>query len=344
MNRRPIDRLSRRAFLGGFGAMGAVGLLGGLAAAVAAEPPLETGTIKLRQPVPVGGAYCGSQDFLAEELLKAEGFTDVRWVNVAGFQGTRNALASGEIDFNIQFAGSYIVAVDAGDPIVLLTGIHVGCYELFAAEPVRTIRDLKGKSVAVTELGSGRHLFFASALRYVGLDPGKDVTLITQPTQESMQLFTDGKIDAYMGFPPEPQALRAKKIGHVVLNSTADRPWSQYFCCMLAGNKEFVQKHPGATKRALRAILKATDMCALEPSRVAQVLVSRGITTSYDHTLQTLKELPYDTWRTFSPEDTVRFYALRLHEAGLIKTSPQKLIAQGTDWRFLNELKKELKG
>jgi NitT/TauT family transport system substrate-binding protein len=343
MNRRSTDRLSRRAFFGGCGAMGAVGLLGGLASAVAAEPLPETRTLKLRQLVPMG-ASCGPQDFLAEELLKAEGFTDMRWVNVAGFQGTRMALASGEIDFNIQFAGSYIVAVDAGEPIVLLTGIHVGCYELFAAEPVRTIHDLKGKRVAVPELGSGRHLFFASALRYVGLDPGKDVTLITQPAQESMQLFTEGKIDASMGFPPEPQELRTRQIGHVVLNSTTDRPWSQYFCCMLAGNKAFVMKHPVATKRAMRAFLKATDICALEPSRVAQVLVSREITMSYDSTLQTLKELPYDKWRTFNPEDTVRFYALRLHEAGLIKTSPQKIIAQGTDWRFLHELKKELKG
>jgi hypothetical protein len=39
-----------------------------------------------------------------------------------------------------------------------------------------------------------------------------------------------------------------------------------------------------------------------------------------------------------------RFYALRLREAGMIKSTPQRLIAQGTDWRFLNELKKELKG
>ena len=33
---------------------------------------------------------------------------------------------------------------------------------------------------------------------------------------------------------------------------------------------------------------------------------------------------------------------LRLHEAGMIKSSPQKIL-QGTDWRFFNELKKELK-
>ena len=41
--------------------------------------------------------------------------------------------------------------------------------------------------------------------------------------------------------------------------------------------------------------------------------------------------------------DTMRFYALRMHEAGMIKSSPQKIIADGTDWRFLNELKRELK-
>jgi NitT/TauT family transport system substrate-binding protein len=57
-----------------------------------------------------------------------------------------------------------------------------------------------------------------------------------------------------------------------------------------------------------------------------------------------MKEVPYGRWRQYNPEDTVRFYALRLHEAGIVKSSPQKIIADGTNWRFLNELKKELKG
>jgi len=140
------------------------------------------------------------------------------------------------------------------------------------------------------------------------------------------------------------QELRAKQIGHVVVSSTVDRPWSQYFCCMVAGHREFVRKHPVATKRAVRAILKATDLCAREPERVAQFLVDKGYVSGYDAALQVIKELPYNVWREYDPEDTVRFYALRLHEAGMLKSSPQKLIAQGTDWRFLKELKKELKG
>ena len=112
---------------------------------------------------------------------------------------------------------------------------------------------------------------------------------------------------------------------------------------MLAGNREFVRKHPVATKRVVRAILKATDLCATEPARVARRLVDGGFTARYDYALQTLNEVPYDKWREYDAEDTIRFYALRLHEAGMIKSSPQKIIADGTDWRFLNELKRELK-
>src|SRR5439155_158471 len=106
-----------------------------------------------------------------------------------------------------------------------------------------------------------------------------------------------------------------------------DQPWSHYFCCLLAGNREFVRTHPVATKRAVRAILKAADVCALEPERVARFLVDKGYTPNYDYALQTMQEVPYDKWREYDPEDTVRFYALRLHEAGMIKSSPQKLIA-----------------
>ena len=55
------------------------------------------------------------------------------------------------------------------------------------------------------------------------------------------------------------------------------------------------------------------------------------------------RRYPYDRWHEYDSEDTLRFYALRLHEAGMLKSSPNALLAEGTDWRFLNELKRELK-
>jgi NitT/TauT family transport system substrate-binding protein len=175
----------------------------------------------------------------------------------------------------------------------------------------------------------------------VGLDPSRDINFVTYPAAQSVQLLAGAKIDALLNFPPIPQELRAKKIGHVILNSSADRPWSQYFCCMISGNREFVRKHPIATKRAMRALLKAVDVCVTAPERAARIAADRGY--SYDHSLQAMREIPYANWRSFDPEDTIRFYALRLREAGLIKSSPNKIIADGTDWRFWNELKRELK-
>jgi NitT/TauT family transport system substrate-binding protein len=334
---------TRRAFLGGLALTGTAGLLGRRPGPAAAEPPPETTTLRLAQ----ADAICLAPQYVAEELLRGEGFTEVQYKKP---EEPRNvslrmkALAAGEVDIDTTFAATLITRIDVGDPIVALAGGHIGCLELFGTDRIRAIRDLKDKTVEVYELGGVFHLFLASMVAYVGLDPRTDIHWVAHPWAEAMQLFAEGKTDALLISPPRTQELRAKQIGHVVLNSSVDRPWSQYFCCMVAGNRAFVQKHPVATKRALRAILKAADVCALEPERAAQFLVDRDYVSRYDYALQTMKDIPYGRWREYVPEDTLRFYALRLHEAGMIKSSPQKIIAQGTYWRFLNELKKELKG
>ena len=155
-------------------------------------------------------------------------------------------------------------------------------------------------------------------------------------------MFTQGKIDAFMMSPPRTLELRQKKIGHALVNTTTDKPWSQYSCCLIASTKEFAAKYPVATKRALRAILKGVDLCASDPKRVARFIADRGL-ASYDITLQGLRELPYGKWREIDVVDSLRFWAVRMHDVGAIKSSPHRIIAEGTDLRFLNELKKELK-
>jgi NitT/TauT family transport system substrate-binding protein len=71
--------------------------------------------------------------------------------------------------------------------------------------------------------------------------------------------------------------------------------------------------------------------------------LDRGVAKHYDHALQAMKDVPYGRWREYDPEDTVRFYALRLHEANMVHSTPNKIIGEGTDWRFFHELKRELK-
>ena len=305
-----------------------------------ADVPAETKRIRLVK-IP---SICRSPQYIAEDLLRAEGFSEVEYVDKPGGGASINALATGEADITMNYVGPTILGIDAGAPLVFLGGVHVGCFEVFGTNDVRSIRDLKGKTVAVVELGGSEYVFLSSMAAYVGLDPRKDIRFITRPRHEAMELLAEGKIDGYLGYPPDPQELRARKVGHVVVNSAIDRPWSQYFCCLLTANREFVRKHPVATKRAMRAILKSAEICAAEPERVARFIVDKGFAPNYEYSLQTLKEIRYSRWRDYHPEDTIRFYALRLHEVGMIKSTPQKILAQGTDWRFLNELKKELKG
>ena len=328
---------SRRKFLGGLALTGSGALTGLTPALAIAEPPPET--TKLR--IPLHDAPCVGPQYFAEELLHLEGFTEVQYIKTASADFATSLTST--IDITLYHPAGLINAIDNGVPLVILGGVHVGCFELFGANRIRSIADLKGKIVAGGPIGSGRQLFFAIMLAYVGFNPRKDVTWTTDQPAVAMRLLADGKIDALLGFPPEPQQLRAKHIGHVMVNTMLDRPWSQYFCCNVAASREFVRKHPVATKRALRAILKAADICATDPQRVARFLVDKRYTERYDYALQAIRQIPYNKWREYDSEDTIRFFALHLREVGLIKSSPQKIIAQGTDWRFLNELKRELK-
>jgi NitT/TauT family transport system substrate-binding protein len=222
---------TRRAFLGGVTLAGTAGLLGPYPRPAAAEPPPETTRLRLgRLP-----GICGAPLFVAEEFLPGEGFTEVQYVHLRGLSGSSytKAIAAGEIDFGSNFIGPTLARLEAGDPLVVLSGTHVGCFEMFAREQVRAVRDLKGKTMAVRQLGSSEHTFIASILAYVGLDPQKEVHWVTHPFDASTQLFAEGKIDAVAAQPPQSQELRARQIGHVLINSTVDWPWSQYYCCMV---------------------------------------------------------------------------------------------------------------
>jgi NitT/TauT family transport system substrate-binding protein len=328
-------RQTRRRFLTTLSGAGAVGLFHA-PRVLAAEGPLETTSVRLFKSSLICSA---APQYAAEELLRAEGFKEIAYI-----EATRRELpqvfADGRVDFTVTFAVNHIQAIDHGAPITILAGVHAGCYELFAREGLGSITELKGKQVGL-QAGSPALLKLMAA--QVGLDPEKDFQWVIDPKVKPLDLFAEGKIDAFLGFPPEPQELRARHAGHVILDTTVDRPWSQYFCCMLGGNREYVQKHPIATRRVTRAILKATDLCAHEPARVAQHIVHRGLSGQYDYQRQALSELPYYKWRDYDAEDTIRFYSLRLYEAGLIKLSPNNILAEHTDWRFFDELKRELK-
>ena len=329
---------SRRDVLSLLSFAGTAGFLGSKAT-FADEPELETRSVRLSKTT----AICLAPTYLADNLLQAEGFEKIQYISTPGGLETFDLVSHGEIDFGQAFAASVVSQLDAGQNITALAGIHTGCYELFGHEPLRTIADLKGKRVGIQTLSSSGHLYVSVMAKYVGLDPQNDIEWVSSPDGKAIELFAEGKVDAFLGFAPEPQELRARKVGRVLVNTSTDKPWSQYFCCILYGNRDFVRSNPAATKRVLRAVLKSADFCANNPAAAARRVVDRGFADNYDYALQTFDEVPYWPWRSFDAEDTMRFYALRLHEVGFVNAGPRRLLTEGTEWRFLNELKRELK-
>ena len=215
----------RRVFLARASALSAATFFG-LPRPALAEPAPETTTIRLAHTP----AICLAPQYLAEELLHLEGFTEVEYVKQ--LNDAVGVLAAGQADISMSAAQSVTFALGEGKPILVLAGVHAGCYEFFGSGSVQAVRDLKGKRVAIRGFGSAEHLLVASIVAYVGMDPRKDINWVISE-RDAMRLFIEGKADAFMGFAPQPAQLRAKKIGLVIVNTTQDRPWSQYFCCMV---------------------------------------------------------------------------------------------------------------
>jgi NitT/TauT family transport system substrate-binding protein len=333
---------SRRGFLAGLSSAGIAGAFPLPSASAAEQAPLETTTVRIAD---FPGGICTAPQYIAEELLRQDGFSEVVQVPMGKTNVTAPFMERDEVDFGLDLATALAIAIDTRKPITALAGVHVGCFILFAQHGINSILDLKGRRVGIgPTAGSDPQIYVSAMATYVGLDPRTDIEWV-QSDVTPVKLFEQGKVDALLSFPPEAQELRRRKIGHVVVNSMLDHPWSQYFCCMLVGRPAFVQSYPNATKRVIRAILKATDLCISDPQRAVRILVDKGYATpeQYEDALEALTEIPYTAWREFDPEDTVRFYALRLLEAGLIRSSPQEIIAKGTDWSLVKEIKRELK-
>src|SRR3981189_320093 len=262
-----LPRQTRRRFLAAASLPGAAGLLRPPAVFAAGER-LETTTIRLGGGA---GAVCTAPQSIADELLRAEGVTHIRFVKAApGAPVAPGAGAGGEIDFGMNYVAPDILAVEGGDSITMLAGIHFGCFELFGNDRVRSTTDLKGKKGAVPALGSPQHVFLSVMAANVGVDPRTDIHWVTGSSPNPIELFAQGEVDAILGFASGTLELRDRRIGHVVVDSSADAPWSQYFCCFLCGNRNFVRANPVATKRALRAILKAAEICSTDPARAAR--------------------------------------------------------------------------
>jgi NitT/TauT family transport system substrate-binding protein len=309
-------------------------------------PPPETTVVRLGA-IPT----CDCALWLFEDMLREEGFTELKI--------TGGAVQRGEADFGSYYANLLVTQVDAGFPLLTVAGEHAGCIELWAAPGISSIRDLRGKTYEVfdrfTTLGDRKaaglfYGFLLSTLAHIGMDPS-ELNLVDVPAdRDVIGDYLDGKADAvFLPVHNGPLMRRnPKRRGSVILDSTADKPWSQNYCCMLTVNRDWAKANPAATKRATRAFLRASDIVAKDRRAAVQVAIDKGVyktnaALTPEILFETIAMLSYD-WRELDPEETMRFFALRLRDVKLIKKTPQQVLDEGTDFTYFRQLRKELKG
>jgi NitT/TauT family transport system substrate-binding protein len=222
-------RQNRRDFLASMSAATAASVVGGRGS-LAAEAPPEVTTIRIQREE-FDNPICLAPEFVAEELLRAEGFSEVHYVVTRNGPAFTQAFERSEIDFGFMFAPGAVRRLDDDVPIPVLAGVHPGCFELFVHQPIQTITDLKGRRVGVPDRrGAPPQLYVSIMAAHVGLDPEKEIEWITTDDIASpMDLFVRGEIDAYLTFVTDVPELRSRKIGRSILNMALDKPWSQYF-------------------------------------------------------------------------------------------------------------------
>ena len=289
-------RQNRRDFLASASLAATAGLLGAHRP-LADEGPPETTTIRLAFTT----AICFAPMDVAEELLRAEGFTDVRYVKAEGGFSSPQMVASGDVDFGASFAGSVVYQLDAGLPLTALGGLHAGCYELFAREPIRSIADLKGRRVGIQTLASSGHLYVSIMATDVGLDPRRDIEWIVPPDGNAMELFAERqdrrlpRLSARAAGAARPR-LRSRDREH------AQRP--AVVAVLLLHDLRQPRLGPRAPGRDQALSARGVQGRRLLPGRARERRApSRRwrVRAHYDYALETIRELPYELGTNTTP-------------------------------------------
>jgi NitT/TauT family transport system substrate-binding protein len=337
-----IRTLATGAAVAGGGALAACAQQSGAAQLPPKElPPPETTTVRIVMP-----PECDPGIWLARDYLLAEGFTDVSFVPTPFVSQTwlTNDLA----DIAPGHAEFTVATIDAGLPLTILAGLHRGCFELWVDRSIANVRDLRGRRISVRQgkMSDQFFVFFAALLGPIGIDPLKDVHFVESGPEDypgMISAYTEGRADAVLaGGAQGPFLKRLNAPGHVILDTMVEKPWSQYVCCHLVANRDWAHRNPIATKYVTRAVLRATDVAAKDHARAAHDSVAGGFPKEESLVTAAMAMSTYN-WRDLDPEETLRFFGLRLAAIKLIKRTPDQLIQSGTDLAYMRQLRSELK-
>jgi NitT/TauT family transport system substrate-binding protein len=170
---------------------------------------------------------------------------------------TTLAIISGELQFSGAGAASVLAARIKGSDIALVAcPADSDLVYLMARPEIKTTAELKGKSSAVTRLGSTTHFYLRSALKYAGLNPEKDVTILQLGSEYAAALET-GRIAA--AALPFDLALPYLQRGWPLLLDLSKTDFVYPASCVVS-SRAFIKQNPDTVERFLKAYIEAIHL------------------------------------------------------------------------------------
>ena len=193
--------------------------------------------------------------------------------------GRMGALVAGDLDFASTGSISGIALMATGIKSFYAFGTqdsYATVEGIVAKKEIKSIKDLKGKKLAVT-FASSAHVLALDILEQNGLEPVKDVMLINLKVSEMPAAFKTGEVDACALWTPMFNKLLRMKGAHLLLDDTQFSLFKKYELGpgpdLLVVRKEFVEKYPNTTKAFLEGYFEAVELLKNSPKECAEVLV-----------------------------------------------------------------------
>jgi NitT/TauT family transport system substrate-binding protein len=242
------------------------------------------------------GLTCEPPIYVAYEMgfFKEEGL-DVELVKT-DWDSMRDGLGLGRFDATHTLIMYMLNPIDRGLDIKLTGGIHSGCLRIQSGinTDIETVKDLKGKRIGISHMGSPPFLFASRVLAKNGIDPQKEVEWVIYPS-DSMELALDqGQVDAVANSEPIGTILLAKNKVRKIVDQGTDQPYSEEFCCVTALNGTFAANNPKAAAGVTRALLKAAKWVDANKTAAAKLAVDKGyLAATPELNVQAIREVTY---------------------------------------------------
>jgi NitT/TauT family transport system substrate-binding protein len=269
--------MGARAFAGPFGqSAGVFDPLGYLcrASAAAGAPVIIPGPPRKLKLAWTGTGVClASVPVAVERGLFARHNLDVELVKLgAPLELFLEAISTGKADFGVSMAMRWLKPLEQGFDLKITAAVHGGCIRLLApvGGPIKTLADLKGKRIAVSDMNSPSKNFMAIRLHKEGIDPVNDVQWQVFPGELLRASVEKGEADALTDADPKTYVwLKDKKFTQI--SSNQDGEYAKRLCCVVGVGGALVRNEPLVAKAITQALLGAARYVVDQPADSAKV-------------------------------------------------------------------------